>query len=141
MHDAESFSFPSCEHRLGWCHVTTSLINHPQDPYLGAALVFEAVKGIQSNGIIATAKHYILNNQEYQRVRVRCRGQVSYFLSSCESCNPHLHPLTCDFRATCRATWTSARSWRSTCRLLKQRSRPELGRSCAVTIRLTVVSE
>ena len=30
-----------------------------------------AVRGIQGQGVIATAKHYILNNQEYQRVRAR----------------------------------------------------------------------
>ena len=30
-----------------------------------------AVKGIQSNGVLATAKHYILNNQEH------CRGNMS----------------------------------------------------------------
>ena len=34
-----------------------------EDPYLGAELVGPAVRGIQSNGIIATAKHFILNNQ------------------------------------------------------------------------------
>jgi beta-glucosidase len=38
-----------------------------EDPHLGAALVGPAVQGIQSNGVIATAKHYILNNQEDHR--------------------------------------------------------------------------
>lgn len=42
-----------------------------EDPLLGSMLVGPAVQGIQSNGVIATAKHYILNNQEW------CRGNMS----------------------------------------------------------------
>ena len=34
-----------------------------EDPKLGSELVGPAIQGIQSNGIMATAKHYILNNQ------------------------------------------------------------------------------
>jgi hypothetical protein len=45
--------------------------NAGEDPYLGSQLVGPAVKGIQSNGVFATAKHYILNNQEH------CRGNMS----------------------------------------------------------------
>ena len=33
------------------------------DPYLGRTLVGPMVKGIQSQGVIATAKHWVLNNQ------------------------------------------------------------------------------
>ena len=38
-----------------------------EDPYLGYKLVQGAVKGIQSQGVIANAKHYVLNNQETER--------------------------------------------------------------------------
>ncbi|KAJ3268803.1 hypothetical protein HK104_005253 [Borealophlyctis nickersoniae] len=37
------------------------------DPYLAAASASLQVKGLQSNGIIATAKHYIGNEQEHAR--------------------------------------------------------------------------
>eukprot|EP01043_Picozoa_sp_COSAG02_P009004 COSAG02_NODE_299_length_25349_cov_53.762020_6_plen_224_part_00 len=42
-----------------------------EDAFLGSKMVGPAVEGIQSNGVIATAKHYILNNQEW------CRGNMS----------------------------------------------------------------
>lgn len=38
------------------------------DPYLGYVLVQDVVKGIQSKGIIANAKHWIENNQEKNRL-------------------------------------------------------------------------
>ena len=38
-----------------------------EDPHLGAAMGAPTVRGIQSRGVIATAKHYVLNNQEEQR--------------------------------------------------------------------------
>ncbi len=41
-----------------------------EDPYLGYVLVQPAVAGIQSQGVIANAKHYVLNNQETNRVSV-----------------------------------------------------------------------
>ena len=41
-----------------------------EDPYLGAELVRPAVQGIQSCGIIANAKHYLMNNQETDRMEV-----------------------------------------------------------------------
>ena len=34
-----------------------------EDPYLGAELVGPVVQGIQSCGVIANAKHYLMNNQ------------------------------------------------------------------------------
>jgi len=33
------------------------------DPYLCGALAFETVKGIQENGVVASTKHYIANEQ------------------------------------------------------------------------------
>lgn len=38
-----------------------------EDPALGAAMVAPAIKGIQSQGVIANAKHYVQNNQETNR--------------------------------------------------------------------------
>lgn len=34
-----------------------------EDPFLGYTLVQPVVKGIQSQGVIANAKHYVNNNQ------------------------------------------------------------------------------
>ena len=34
-----------------------------EDPYLGYTLVKGAIDGIQSQGVIANAKHFVLNNQ------------------------------------------------------------------------------
>jgi beta-glucosidase len=38
-----------------------------EDPYLGYKLVQPVIKGIQSQKVVANAKHYILNNQETNR--------------------------------------------------------------------------
>ncbi|MDX6346759.1 MAG: beta-glucosidase [Streptomyces sp.] len=38
-----------------------------EDPLLAADLVGAEVRGIQSQGLIATVKHFALNNQEYER--------------------------------------------------------------------------
>jgi beta-glucosidase len=44
---------------------------YSEDPYLTSRMVVESVRGIQSEGTIATAKHYVANNQEVGR------GQIS----------------------------------------------------------------
>ena len=41
-----------------------------EDPYLGALMVPAIVRGIQAQGVIATAKHFINNNQETDRYGV-----------------------------------------------------------------------
>ena len=41
-----------------------------EDPYLAAQMAAAAVRGIQSRGVIATAKHYIDNDQEYLRTTI-----------------------------------------------------------------------
>ena len=41
-----------------------------EDPYLNATLVVPYIEGVQSQGVIATVKHYALNNQEYNRHNV-----------------------------------------------------------------------
>jgi beta-glucosidase len=38
-----------------------------EDPYLNATLVVPYIQGVQSQGVIATVKHYAANNQEYSR--------------------------------------------------------------------------
>jgi len=38
-----------------------------EDPYLNATLVAPYIQGVQSQGVIATVKHYATNNQEYSR--------------------------------------------------------------------------
>lgn len=38
-----------------------------EDPYLNSALVVPYIEGLQSQGVIATVKHYALNNQEFDR--------------------------------------------------------------------------
>jgi beta-glucosidase len=41
-----------------------------EDPLLNAALAVKYIEGVQSQGVIATVKHYALNNQEYNRHNV-----------------------------------------------------------------------
>ncbi|MGA2886955.1 MAG: glycoside hydrolase family 3 C-terminal domain-containing protein [Terracidiphilus sp.] len=38
-----------------------------EDPFLNAAMVVPYIEGVQSQGVIATVKHFALNNQEYNR--------------------------------------------------------------------------
>lgn len=38
-----------------------------EDPYLNATIVVPYIQGVQSQGVIATVKHYALNNQEFNR--------------------------------------------------------------------------
>ena len=41
-----------------------------EDPYLASAIVVPYIQGVQSQGVIATVKHYALNNEEYDRHNV-----------------------------------------------------------------------
>ncbi|AKK10424.1 beta-glucosidase family protein [Corynebacterium uterequi] len=45
-----------------------------EDPYLSGVMGAEVTQGIQSNGIIAEAKHYALNDEEEQRFRYDVRA-------------------------------------------------------------------
>ena len=38
-----------------------------EDPYLNATIVVPYIQGVQSQGVIATVKHYAINNQEFNR--------------------------------------------------------------------------
>jgi len=39
-----------------------------EDPYLASRMAVSLIEGIQSRGVIATAKHFAVNNQEYGRM-------------------------------------------------------------------------
>ena len=41
-----------------------------EDPYLASRMVVPWIRGVQSQGVLATVKHYAANNQEYDRHRV-----------------------------------------------------------------------
>lgn len=41
-----------------------------EDPYLTARLAVAYIKGVQSEGVIATVKHFDANNQEFERHRI-----------------------------------------------------------------------
>ena len=53
-----------------------------EDPMLAGAIAASEVRGIQSNGIIAMAKHYVLNDQEQNRqgIKVRVDNRVLHEL-------------------------------------------------------------
>ena len=38
-----------------------------EDPFLNSAMVVPFIQGVQSQGVVATVKHYAVNNQEYNR--------------------------------------------------------------------------
>ncbi len=41
-----------------------------EDPYLNSTLVVPFIEGVQSQGVVATVKHYAMNDQEYNRHNV-----------------------------------------------------------------------
>jgi beta-glucosidase len=41
-----------------------------EDPFLNGAIVVPYIEGVQSQGVIATVKHFELNNEEYNRHNV-----------------------------------------------------------------------
>lgn len=41
-----------------------------EDPYLAARMAVGYIKGVQSEGVIATVKHFAANNQEFERHRI-----------------------------------------------------------------------
>lgn len=45
-----------------------------EDPYLAGELAASYIQGMQDNGIIATVKHFALNNQEYDRHMTESRA-------------------------------------------------------------------
>ncbi|KAL3892687.1 MAG: hypothetical protein SGPRY_014887, partial [Prymnesium sp.] len=76
-----------------------------EDPFLGATLVGPAVKGIQSQGVIANAKHWVDNNQETHRgwvsAQVDERTQFEMYYPPFEAAikaGAHLSLLPCALR-------------------------------------------
>jgi len=57
-----------CIHRVP--HGGRNFESYGEDPYLTSRMTVSFVKGVQSENVIATAKHYVCNNQEYNRFRV-----------------------------------------------------------------------
>ncbi len=41
-----------------------------EDPFLASRMVVPLIQGIQSQGVIATVKHFAVNNQEYDRMKI-----------------------------------------------------------------------
>jgi beta-glucosidase len=41
-----------------------------EDPYLAAQMVVPFIRGVQGEGVVATAKHFAANNQEYERENI-----------------------------------------------------------------------
>jgi beta-glucosidase len=41
-----------------------------EDPYLAAQMVVPFILGVQGNGVVATAKHFAANNQEFNRMNI-----------------------------------------------------------------------
>jgi beta-glucosidase len=60
-----------------------------EDPYLNSVMVVPYIEGVQSQGVIATVKHYAINNQEYSRhdtdVEVDERTMREIYLPSFEA--------------------------------------------------------
>lgn len=71
-----------------------------EDPVLGAALAPALVRGIQSQGVVATAKHWVVNNQEDNRqgvsANVRPLLSRSPHPGEAKECTPcaHVHRST-----------------------------------------------
>lgn len=61
-----------------------------EDPYLGSALVIPAVNGIQDQGVMANAKHYINNEIEDQRKLVSAEVDERTRYDSTISLHPFL---------------------------------------------------
>lgn len=47
--------------------------SYGEDPFLAARMAVAYIKGVQTEGVIATVKHFAANNQEYERNRVDVR--------------------------------------------------------------------
>lgn len=52
------YRVPNCGRNFEYCG---------EDPYLAGTTTVEYIKGVQDNGVIATAKHFVANNTDYNR--------------------------------------------------------------------------
>jgi beta-glucosidase len=48
-------------------HTGRNFESYGEDPYLAARMAASYIRGVQKEGVVATVKHYALNNQEIQR--------------------------------------------------------------------------
>jgi len=66
-----------------------------EDPYLNSAIVVPYIQGVQSQGVVATVKHFALNDQEYNRhnvdVQVDERTMREIYLPSFEAAVTQAH--------------------------------------------------
>ncbi len=66
-----------------------------EDPFLNSAIVAGYIEGVQSQGVVATVKHYALNNEEYNRhnvsVNVDERTMREIYLPSFEAAVTKAH--------------------------------------------------
>ena len=54
-------------------HAGRNFESYGEDPYLAARIAVAFVKGIQSEKVIATTKHFACNNQEFERMSIDAR--------------------------------------------------------------------
>ncbi|MEJ2402517.1 MAG: glycoside hydrolase family 3 N-terminal domain-containing protein [Xanthomonadales bacterium] len=84
-----------------------------EDPYLASRLVVESVRGIQSNDVAATIKHYALNTQELNRRGVDSRPDErtlrEVYLRTTSSTSPIRSKPWCA-RAACPSPSSTTRS-------------------------------
>ena len=59
-----------------------------EDPYFGSTVVGPAIQGIQSQGVIANAKHYVDNEQETNRGNVSADVDIRTHLEVSLRCGP-----------------------------------------------------
>ena len=73
-----------------------------EDPFLGAKMAVAAISGIQDKGIIATAKHFINNNQETNRDTVNeVRQSFCRIFEIYETLRSWIFELTWNFMHPC----------------------------------------
>lgn len=68
-HDVDIVLAPGCN-LVRVPHCGRNFEYYGEDPHHSARLAAATVSGIQSQGVVATPKHYVANNQEYERVNM-----------------------------------------------------------------------
>jgi beta-glucosidase len=84
-----------------------------EDPFLGASIVPEIIKGIQSQGVIANAKHFMNNNQEDDRYGMNAvvdeRSMMEIYLPAFEaSVNAGVGSFMCSYNRITASTYEDA---------------------------------
>lgn len=74
------------DHICGVIAAILTCVNSP-DPVLTGVLLAQTVKGIQSEGVVACAKHYIGNEQEHFRQAPEALGVTGFNVSDSASSN------------------------------------------------------